>query len=301
MEVHKPEYSAMYPDPLVIPPSAAHEKTFIILHGRGDTGDHFGVQLLMWAIDKDETLRTLFPNAKFVFPTASRRRVNTGNRPTSNQWFDNYSPMSIDEQSKDEERQLEGLRESSMFLHKLLRQEILIAGADNIVLGGLSQGCALSLVSMLLWEGPPLNAMFGMCGWLPLRKRMEDIALPTQLDGGEDIHFERQEGDVESVHDLPTQAMNYLQDQLDIPLNTTGPTPPMVLRKMPIFLGHGREDPKVPIGLGREAARCLQVLGARVETREYEGLGHWYSGKMLGDVVRFLTLLRVGEHDGRDT
>ncbi|KAK0727463.1 Alpha/Beta hydrolase protein [Lasiosphaeria miniovina] len=43
----------------------------------------------------------------------------------------------------------------------------LVGGAQNVVLVGLSQGCVASLVALLLWDGEPLAAAVGMCGWLP--------------------------------------------------------------------------------------------------------------------------------------
>ena len=45
-----------------------------------------------------------------------------------------------------------------------------------------------------------------------------------------------------------------------------------------VFFGHGIDNEKGLIGLGREVVRCLEALGARVEAKEYEGLGHWYWG-----------------------
>lgn len=53
-------------------------------------------------------------------------------------------------------------------------------------------------------------------------------------------------------------------------------------------VGHGNQDDKVPIEIGREAAKCLDLLGANVESIEYEGLGHWYSPQMLRDIIEFL-------------
>ena len=52
-------------------------------------------------------------------------------------------------------------------------------GAENIILGGLSQGCAAALIATLLWDGEPLAAVFGMCGWLPYRAHMQEIAEPA--------------------------------------------------------------------------------------------------------------------------
>lgn len=44
----------------------------------------------------------------------------------------------------------------------------------------------------------------------------------------------------------------------------------------------------MPVGLGKEAVGYLERMGARVEWREYEGLGHWYSERILFDLMESL-------------
>ena len=160
------------------------------------------------------------------------------------------------------------------------------------------------LVSLLLWEGESLGAAFGFCGWLPYRKQMEDLASSTingdALDQEEDPFLQSGADSTthaevvgtglifageDPVEPPPTeQAMDYLREELEIPkrLDT------LHIRNIPIFLGHGTEDEKVPLSRGREAVSCLRSLGADISLREYGGLGHWYSGQMLQDVVAFL-------------
>jgi predicted esterase len=61
-------------------------------------------------------------------------------------------------------------------------------------------------------------------------------------------------------------------------------------------MGHGVEDEKVGLALGREAAGFMRALGAEVGWREYEGLGHWYSGELLADLAEFMAeAFRNGE------
>ena len=161
----------------MVPPLSTHLQSIIILHGRGSSAQEFGPPLLSSPVSpsQTQTLRAAFPHAKFIFPTASKRRTVIYNRASINQWFDYWS---LAEPTEREELQIEGLRESSAYIHSLLREEIVIVGAGNVVLGGLSQGCAASLVALLMWQGEPLCAAFGMCGWLPFRKQMEEIARP---------------------------------------------------------------------------------------------------------------------------
>ena len=158
-----------------------------------------------------------------------------------------------------------------------------------MTLGSLSQGCAATLISILLWTGEPLGAVFGMCGWLPLRHHMADIAdPPTPKDDYENPIA--QEEPIDGKVDLPAEAVAWLSEELDFPTAQPSSTSTFhPFQRIPIFLAHGTEDEKVSIELGRQARDCLAVLGAKVEWREYEDLGHWYSGQMLGDLVDFLT------------
>ena len=80
------------------------------------------------------------------------------------------------------------------------------------------------------------------------------------------------------------QAIRYLRDELDLPeMSDCHP-----FQRIPIILGHGVDDEKVPVGLGEEATSCVRSLQGRVEFKRYERLGHWYSGAMLRDIANFV-------------
>ncbi|KAI4170605.1 MAG: hypothetical protein LQ343_004837 [Gyalolechia ehrenbergii] len=281
-ELTRVSKASVYPEPLIIPPLQDHKQTFIILHGRGSNATVFGPPLLDTQVSGIQTFRSSFPYAQFVFPTASKRRAQVYHRSVINQWFDNWSLQNPNERT---ELQIEGLRETSAYIHSLLRSAIDQVGAENVVLGGLSQGCAAALVSLLTWDDRSIAAAFGMCGWLPFRMQMEDIASSDSLDNkdlGDDDLFEASGEIVDK--DAPTQATAFLCEELEFP----GKSPSMSFQRIPIFLGHGVKDEKVPVGLGREAVSCLRHLGASVEWQEYEGLGHWYSDAMLHHLVNTL-------------
>ena len=118
---------------------------------------------------------------------------------------------------------------------------------------------------------------------------MADIVDPrTPQDDYEDL-FAREEHTDGKV-DLPGEAVAWLREELDFPIaRPSSPSTFHSFQRIPIYLAHGTEDEKVNIKLGRQARDCLAVLGAKVEWREYEDLGHWYLGQMLGDLVDFLT------------
>ena len=309
--------TARYPEVLVkAPQSGSHQQTFILLHGRGSNGTIFGPELLATPIPEFGNLAHAFPDAKFIFPTASKRRARIYERMRIHQWFDNWS---LETPEKWQEFQNDGLRETTEFIHRLLKKEIKAVGASNVVLGGLSQGCAASLVALLLWEGEALAAGVGMCGWLPYRKAMaglmrgededeedEDDTFERDADdadGDEQIvkhgkGKERKSGEAGGIMAATTRtdtlsiiaATDFLQKEIEFLGATTAAPSPAELRlqNIPLFLGHGTTDEKVPIDLGRSAASCLEAMHVDVQWEEYDGLGHWYSGEMLGDMVHFL-------------
>lgn len=195
----------------------------------------------------------------------------------------------------------DGLRRSCAYVHGVLRRESEAVGEENVVLWGLSQGCATSLISLLAWDGKPVAAVVGMCGYLPFANHVIDIMAGG---GPDDLVFARDSDDDDALHrsdheqgsshifdidgpvvldDLPTQAVTFLRDEIDME-HRQG----MIFQKVPVFLGHGVEDQKVSIGFGREAKTCLDLVGVAVQMVEYEGLGHWYSPEMLGDIFDFL-------------
>jgi predicted esterase len=269
-----------YPAPLIIAPlSGAHKQTIIILHGRGSNAEKFGPELLASSIPGYGSLPAAFPDTKFIFPTASFRRATIYKRSRITQWFDNWS---LSNPAEREELQIKGLKGSCAFVHEILRAEIDMVGAENVLLGGLSQGCATSLVSLLLWDGPPLKAIFGMCGWLPYQSRLQEIV--SGGEGEDDDLFEGAAG--WPVGDSGLEAVKWLRSEL----GAQGETEELRFREIPLFLGHGVEDDRVSVCLGREAASLLRLLGVNVVMKEYGGLGHWYSGDMLSDLVGFVRL-----------
>lgn len=312
-----------YPDPLIFEPlQLPHKQTFILLHGRGSWAEKFGPELLRTPIQSSRcnggktlvddskdtsetqkpvmTLQAAFPHARFVFPTAARRRATIYKRSYTHQWFDNWK---LDPPATErEELQIEGLHETTKYLHQLLREEIAIVlgGAKSVVFGGLSQGCAASLVALLLWEGEDLGAVLGMCGWLPFAERLmtlirgkEDEKHVNDVLGFDPFAVGAYENDDDDnigdeATDTPAQrAVTWLREELDLPALQL---PPELLpvQRIPIFLGHGVQDEKVSIVVGRRTSECLSELGASVSWKEYDNLGHWYSSEMLNDLLHFL-------------
>jgi predicted esterase len=60
----------------------------------------------------------------------------------------------------------------------------------------------------------------------------------------------------------------------------------------PVFLGCSDQDPHIPLERVQETADVLKVLGARVDQRTYEGMGHTVNDDELSAVRQLLAQLR---------
>ncbi|KAK4228809.1 Alpha/Beta hydrolase protein [Podospora fimiseda] len=301
-----------FPPPIIIPPSlpSSHTQTFIILHGRGSSSSYFASPFISTPFSlssAQKTLQSLYPTTKFIFPSAPYSRATIYKRSLITQWFDSWHldgddsfPYRRQPRHENEEwRAIEGLQATISYIHNLIKEETaLLAGGStrNIVLGGISQGCAASLAALILWDGEErLGGYLGMCGWLPfaetIKKEVTEKGEEEVKDDDEWDPFQRDDGeDEETTPDKSAAAVRTLRECLE--LNSDGHKGPISRPKAfdtPVFLGHGDQDPKVPLAHGKEAAECLKVVGFNnVSWNEYQGLGHWYSPEMLTDMVTFL-------------
>lgn len=275
--------SQQYPDPVIVKPLQAHRQSFILLHGRGANALNFGPPFLHTTLTDGRTFQQSFPNAKFIFPTASFREVAVFKQTPINQWFDIWS---LRDTNKRSELQTEGLRESAAFLHGLMRKEVEAVGATNVVLGGLSQGCAAMLISILLWPEQQIPKAFGMSGWLPMHDVLEGAIKETPEETANDfpcrmenINHLAPEGNASNFQ----RAVRQLCNELEIPHS---PAPERL--RTEIFLGHGVVDWKVVPQHGEKATQVLRDLECNVQFQLYPLLGHWYSRDELQDIKDFL-------------
>ena len=293
-------------DPLFIGPRASHARSMIILHGRGDNAYSFAKGLMSVTVPTAyHTLDEMFPDTKFIFPTAKRRPAVGVSNMKIEQWFDIYSLKDPDEHQN---LQYDGLRESAMFVHDIIRQEAEAVGLENVVLGGLSQGCALGLHAVMSFEGEPghhLGGFFGMSGWLPFAKQLEALS-ENKSNGPSDTGLGRQPGVDNTKETKPVEnsesagnssegaaarATQFVRQSI---MKLTELTVENGARSVPIFLGHGELDEKVSVSLGEDAARIMGKLGWSVTWRSYSNLPHWYSRDELKDVANFVKELGGG-------
>lgn len=289
--------SSQYPPLLTVPPLQSHKQSLILLHGRGSTGADFGLEFLKSTTSASQTLPEIFPHMKFVFPTAKKRRARAYNRTTIHQWFDN---VPLDEQDRrggcsreEEEWQIDGLRESRDFLQDVVGKEVQAVGARNVFIGGLSQGCAMTLHLLLSYDGDaPLGGFVGMSGWLPFIDEIEEVAQARQ--SREDDVFDVPDEQSEADSSAATKVCNFVRDNMDLP--SIGKD--AMFPDIPAFLGHGKSDDRVKISRGRKAANCLRELGVDVTWKEYDE-GHWYKvPDEIDDIADFL-INRIGDPEAR--
>ncbi|KAL3472715.1 Phospholipase/Carboxylesterase-domain-containing protein [Aspergillus californicus] len=190
-----------YPAPLVTPPLRNdHTHTLILLHGRGSNSDRFGSIFL-----ESTQIAQRLPTVKFIFPTAKKRRSMVLKRTPIHQWFDNYS---LDDPNMRTDLQVDGLGESSRFLRTLIDDEARLFRTANdipipageeysrIVIGGLSQGCALSVFCLL--------------GGFPFEKEITGLLKSDGDNESDDDPFSRDDESEEIP--APIQALNHARD-----------------------------------------------------------------------------------------
>ncbi|KAI9343460.1 Phospholipase/carboxylesterase/thioesterase [Zopfochytrium polystomum] len=152
--------------PLVFPARKNHTATLLFLHGLGDSGEG-------WSFLAD-TLQPQLPHVKFVFPHAPRRPITINGGMAMPGWYD---LVSLDERNPVHDEA--GIMETVDHISSLIKEET-DAGISSkrIVLGGFSQGAAVTLISNLVLE-TKLAGFIGLSGYLPLDKKAAEIAKPT--------------------------------------------------------------------------------------------------------------------------
>ena len=293
-----------YPDPLVGMPTGKHDSTLILLHGTSQDGPAFGEAFLSFPILGTKTLPELLPNTKFIFPTGRLRYCTVLGRE-SHAWFDF---VSFADRTLGEDGQIEGLKESSQYLGRLIESEVeSLAGQmkkndgvkedgvdgemdsgkqaarRRIVVGGFSQGAAMACIGMLSgvlggYQGGRIGGFVGLSGWCPFRVQILDAisAAEKQLTTPQKLTQEQKF----------VSAVLYVSGFLG--LKGLGEGDKIGAQPIPVFLGHGGEDTKMKPEWGRGMRDLLGSMMVDVRWEIYEGLGHWWDERETSDLVRFL-------------
>ncbi|KAH6603997.1 hypothetical protein Trco_007443 [Trichoderma cornu-damae] len=167
--------------PLVFPALSRHTATVIFVHGLGDSGRGWADAVQLWQRKhRLDEVKFVLPNARVMPVTvvSSRFCAETPNQGyPMPAWFDikslGASPdKTLDETSRDTDEP--GILESRAYLYALIQQEVSGGiSSDRIVLGGFSQGGAVSLFSGL--TAPfRLAGIVGLSCWLPLSHKLKE-------------------------------------------------------------------------------------------------------------------------------
>lgn len=148
------------------PSSAEHTHTIILLHGRDSSAHEFAAEIFESQASDERTLPEIFPNVKWVFPTAEMLHSARFDCALS-QWFDMHSTEDPHD-SEDEQ----DLSPSIRRIQEVVAAEAaLVEGPGNVLLGGISQGCAVGVHALLRGQ-VRLAGFVGLCSWLPQASRL---------------------------------------------------------------------------------------------------------------------------------
>ena len=134
----------------------------IWMHGIGDHGSSFVP--LVPEFDLSDC-----PPIHFLFPHAPVRPVTANGGYQMNAWFDIF--QSFDEGDRED---ADGVQESRKLIEQLIEQ-VKASGiaAENIILAGFSQGCAMALETGLCYP-EKLGGVMGLSGYIPQRETFEN-------------------------------------------------------------------------------------------------------------------------------
>ena len=168
--------------PHIVAPTAPHTHTIIFLHGRGSDAKTFCSELFESEDSSIKTFTDIFPGIKWVFPNAPSSYA-VSERELIPQWFD---MTSVQRPHQDAESQKEELWQSVAQILEVLENEMKPVGLRNIIIAGMSQGCATGIFT-LVTSGIRVGGFMGLCGWLPL---VEELSLLMGVPGRERGVFE---------------------------------------------------------------------------------------------------------------
>ncbi|KAK4232365.1 Phospholipase/carboxylesterase/thioesterase [Podospora fimiseda] len=154
--------------PLLFPATARHTATVIFIHGLGDTGAGWASAVENWR------RRQRLDEVKFILPNAPHIPItcNWGMRMPG--WYD-IKRLDGNAESLRRDEDEPGVLVSQAYFHELIQKEI-DSGipADRIVIGGFSQGGAMSIFAGLTSK-VKLAGIVGLSSYLLLSLKFADL------------------------------------------------------------------------------------------------------------------------------
>ncbi|KAI9722399.1 MAG: hypothetical protein M1828_004766 [Chrysothrix sp. TS-e1954] len=220
--------------------SIENAAAFIFIHGFGD--DASGLENIAHQFQAANKL----PHLEWIFPNALENRdamEKAWYTPSSLTPFPSSRPELDD--PEDELGMLQSVKYIESLIEKLTTKGIPL---DRIVIGGFSQGCAMSLlINLISANAGRLAGVVGICGYLPLAECIVEL----RSDAG-------------------------VQD-------TSGKTPIFLARGTRDML-----VPRRYYSMCVQKLKELGVGDDLLEAHEYEGMGHGMTGPVLRDACAWL-------------
>lgn len=263
--------------PTVVEPTAKHRFTIILCHGRGSNGRTFKDEIFQSTSSKGLNLRDHFPSVKWVFPSAGLPFDPRESVEDEAQWF---AISSLKNPDHEQIRQRYGISESIKYLHQITDQEIegINGKSSRVILGGISQGCAVAIHALLSAEHR-LNSFIGFCSWLPFSRLVKSdldryLNVETRLERFYRLVFQINIGSGER---LPADVIS----------------PDFMPVQTPCFLSHNADDDIVDVKLGRSLRDALRAIDMKVTWDEHEHSDkaprHWiHEPEGIDNLVAFL-------------
>ncbi|KAG6329577.1 hypothetical protein ID866_9512 [Astraeus odoratus] len=191
--------------PLIVPAIKKHSATVLFVHGLGDSGH--GLLPIARRLRQDPALQHI----KWILPHAQERPVTANHGLSMPAWFDLY-----DFSFKGPEDR-EGMLESAGVLNAIIQKEIDDTHLDSnrIVLGGFSQGGAMSLLTGLTYPSK-LGGLIVLSGLLHIHNEVKGMLAPHAASLP--IFWGHGEDDLLVPHSIAQQSVEYLTK--DIALST---------------------------------------------------------------------------------
>ncbi|KAG9946969.1 alpha/beta-hydrolase, partial [Aureobasidium melanogenum] len=139
-----------------------------MLHGRDSVASEFVEELFESHASDNRTLPQIYPGFKWVFPNSGLLKSERFDVELP-QWFDMWS---TEEPHDEEEMSRAGIEKATARIVNLIKSEMEFVPLDHIFLGGISQGAAVAIHS-LLRSGLQIGGYLGFCTWLPFHNEVK--------------------------------------------------------------------------------------------------------------------------------
>lgn len=243
---------------------------------KSSTAEEFEEDFFESTSSDGRTLLEHFPSIRWILPSAPERYSTVLQEPMT-QPFDIYS---LTDPELQQDIQIKGIEESLGWIYDIIKEETQTVPPENILLGGISQGCATALLTFLI-SRCALAGFIGTAGWLPLDTQIKQVMSNESMNVSD-------QSPAALLHRLCQVRCDTADSMEDKSAKLCAAVTSS--RDSPILLCHGIDDPTIDVSLGRNMRDLLQLLGHTVQWREDADCGHWLKEpEALHSMVEFVS------------